>query len=76
MPHEEQYVTNPNDKIIFNFNPVESSNAPSLKSKVSIDTYLLDYGRGKVISFGIYSDDVKQNSNFIKFFDNIFMNTL
>ncbi|MGN6347024.1 MAG: N,N-dimethylformamidase beta subunit family domain-containing protein [Candidatus Nitrosocosmicus sp.] len=76
LPHEEQYITNPNDKIIFNYNPVESSNAPSLKSKVSIDAYSLNYGRGKVISFGIYSDDVIQNSNFIKFFDKIIMNTL
>ena len=75
-PHEEQYITNPNDEIILNFNPVESSNVPSLKSKVSIATNLLDYGRGKVISFGIYSDDVVQNSNFIKFSDNIIMNTL
>jgi hypothetical protein len=76
LPHEEQYITNPNDKIIFNFNPVESSIAPSLKSKVSIAVYSLDYGKGKVISFGIYSDDVVQNANFVKFFDHIIMNTL
>jgi hypothetical protein len=77
LPHEEQYITNPNDKIIFNFNPVESPNAlSSLKSKVSIAAYSLDYGKGKVISFGIYSDDVIHNSNFIKFFDSIVMNTL
>lgn len=77
MPHEEQYITNPNDKIIFNFNPIESSIAPdSIKSKVSISTYSLDYGKGKVISFGIYSDDVVQNANFVKFFDSIIMNTL
>jgi hypothetical protein len=76
LPHEEQYITNPNDKIIFNFNPVESSNAPSLKSKVSIDAYSLNYGKGRVISFGIYSDDVMQNSNFIKFFENVIMDTL
>ncbi|MGN6708394.1 MAG: N,N-dimethylformamidase beta subunit family domain-containing protein, partial [Candidatus Nitrosocosmicus sp.] len=76
LPHEEQYNTNSNDKIIFNFNPVESSNAPSLKSKVSIDAYYLNYGKGRVISFGIYSDDVMQNSNFIKFFENVIMDTL
>jgi hypothetical protein len=75
LPHEEQYITNPNDKIIFNFDPVESSNAPS-KSKVSIDAYTLNYGKGQVISFGIYSDDVMKNSNFIKFFENIIMDTL
>jgi hypothetical protein len=75
-PHEEQYITNPNDKILFNFEPVESSNAPSLKSKVSIDAYSLNYGKGKVISFGIYSDDVIHNPNFVKFFNNLVMNTL
>ena len=75
-PHEEQYITNPNDKIIFNFNPVESSNIPSLKSKISIAAYSLDYGKGKVISCGIYADDILQNANFIKFFDNMIMNSL
>jgi hypothetical protein len=75
-PHEEQYITNPNDKIILNFEPIESSNAPSLKSKVSIAAYSLDYGKGQVISFGIYSDDVIHNSNFDRFFDNIIINSL
>lgn len=74
LPLEEQYITNPKDKILLNFEPIGIMNSP--KSKVSIDAYSLGYGKGKVISFGIYSDDVLQNSNFVKFFDSILMDTL
>ena len=75
LPHEEQYITNSNDKILLNFEPVESSTVPP-KSKVSIAAYSLDYGKGHVISFGIYSDDVMKNAIFDRFFYNIIINSL
>ena len=34
LPHEEQYITNPNDVILFNDNPILLPNAP--KSNVII----------------------------------------
>ncbi len=66
LPHEEQYITNPKDVIVINYNPVELPSAP--KSNVVIATYELNYGKGKVIALGIYSDDIKQNENFNRYF--------
>jgi hypothetical protein len=74
LPHEEQYITNPNDKILFNYNPIELPSAP--KPNVAIAMYSLDFGKGKVISFGIYSDDIIQNANFLKFFTDLLMGTV
>jgi hypothetical protein len=71
-PHEEQYITNPNDVILFNYSPILLPNAP--KSNVTIATYELDYGKGKVIALGIYSDDIIQNKKFLKSFNNLIAN--
>jgi hypothetical protein len=67
--HEEQYITNSKDIILLNYNPILLSYMP--KSNVAIATYELNYGKGKVISLGIYSDDIIHNANFIKFFSNL-----
>jgi hypothetical protein len=64
--HEEQYITNLKDIILLNYKPIELPNAP--KSNVAIATYELNYGKGKVIALGIYSDDIIQNENFDKYF--------
>jgi hypothetical protein len=72
LPHEEQYITNPNDVILFNYNPILLPNAP--KSNVIIAIYELNYGKGKVIALGIYSDDVMQNENFLKSLNNLIAN--
>ena len=74
LPHEEQYITNPKDVVLINYNPVELPNAP--KSNVAIAMYELNYGKGKVIAFGIYSDDVIQNANLNHIFTQIFENYL
>ncbi|MER5175277.1 MAG: N,N-dimethylformamidase beta subunit family domain-containing protein [Candidatus Nitrosocosmicus sp.] len=68
-PHEEQYITNPKDIILLNYNPIELPNAP--KSNVAIAIYELNYGKGKVIAFGIYSDDIIQNVKFDKYFTDL-----
>ncbi len=57
--HEEQYITNPKDIILLNYNPIELPNTP--KSNVAIAAYELNYGKGKVTALGIYSDDILQN---------------
>jgi hypothetical protein len=36
-----------------------------------IATYELNYQKGKVISFGIYSDDIITNKKFVHYFDNL-----
>ncbi|HEY6537200.1 MAG TPA: N,N-dimethylformamidase beta subunit family domain-containing protein [Candidatus Nitrosocosmicus sp.] len=70
LPHEENYITNPKDVVLINYNPVTLPSAP--KSNVAIGMYELNYGKGKVIAFGIYSDDVIQNANLNKIFTKIF----
>lgn len=68
--HEEQYITNPGDKILMNYN------ASLLKYPISslrpvIAIYELNYQKGKVISLGIYSDDIITNEKFDRYFDNL-----
>jgi N,N-dimethylformamidase beta subunit-like protein len=67
-PHEEQYITNHNDTIVLNYNAVSNK---IIDNKPTIATYELNYRRGKVVAFGIFSDDVITNSKFDNFFDNL-----
>ena len=68
--HEEQYVTNTNDKILMNYNAsLLHYPIPSLRPVIA--AYELNYQKGKVISFGIYSDDIITNEKFDKYFDNL-----
>jgi hypothetical protein len=67
--HEEQYISNPKDMVLLNYNPVELQNTAD--KNTTIATYELKYGRGTVISMGIYSDDIIHNGKFDRFFDNL-----
>ncbi|PWU82476.1 MAG: hypothetical protein DLM72_01785 [Candidatus Nitrosopolaris wilkensis] len=68
--HEEQYVTNTNDKILMNYNAsLLHYPIPSLRPVIA--AYELNYQKGKVISFGIYSDDIITNEKFDQYFDNL-----
>ena len=67
-PHEEQYITNHNDTIVLNYDALSSK---IIHNKPTIATYELKYQRGKVLAFGIFSDDVITNSKFDNFFDNL-----
>ena len=68
--HEEQYVTNTNDKILMNYNAsLLHYPIPSLRPVIA--AYELNYQKGKVISFSIYSDDIITNEKFDKYFDNL-----
>ena len=40
---------------------------------MKIATYELDYGKGKVISLGIYADDIIKNYRFNKFLDSLLL---
>ena len=73
--HEEQYLTNPNDMILMNYNAVVMSTKkyhPPVTKPV-IATYQLNYQKGRVIVLGLYSDDVISNGNFDKFFDGLLL---
>ena len=68
--HEEQYLTNPNDKVLLNYHAYTS-----IKQIVDplIATYELNYQNGKVVALGIYSDDIIANSKFNKYFDSLLL---
>jgi hypothetical protein len=70
--HEEQYLTNPKDLILLNYN-ASITKRDSKPVKISIATYTLNYKKGKVIALGIYSDDIITNKKFIKYFDSLLL---
>ena len=65
---EEQYVTNPNVKILLDYNATENEPNPR---KFTVATYEFDYKRGKVLTMGLYTDDLKGNERFWRFFDSL-----
>jgi len=71
--HEEQYITNPNDKILMNYNASLLNYPTTSLKKPVIATYELDYKGGKVISLGIYSDDIITNDKFDRYFNGLFL---
>ncbi len=69
--HEENYVTNPNDIILLNYNATGYDYNTNIKHIIA--TYELNYRRGKVIALGIYSDDIITNGKFDRFFDSLLL---
>ena len=71
--HEEQYITNPNDKILMNYNASLLNYPTTSLKKPLIATYELDYKGGKVVSLGIYSDDIITNDKFDRYFNGLLL---
>jgi hypothetical protein len=73
QPHEEQYLDNPHDTILLNYNAsIPRKDYPStLRLAPIVATYELNYKKGKVITLGIYSDDVITNHKFDSYFDSL-----
>jgi hypothetical protein len=69
--HEEQYLTNPNDIILLNYN----GTVPNYKKqpKPIFASYQLEYGKGRVIALGIYSDDIITDNRFNLFLDSLLL---
>jgi len=70
--HEEQYLSNPNDLILLNYNASVSKKLRMILDPV-IATYELNYQKGKVIALSINSDDVMTNPEFTKYFDSLML---
>jgi hypothetical protein len=70
--HEEQYMTNPNDLILLNYNASVTKNQRTAVDPL-IATYELNYQKGKVVSLSIYSDDIIANNKFNKFFNTLLL---
>ena len=64
--HEEQYITNPNVKILIDYQAQSQYN-------FLIAAYELKYGLGKVVSFGIFADDVFMDNNLLSFYEDIIL---
>jgi hypothetical protein len=73
LPHEEQYVTNPKDIILLNYNAIIAPNNSTKEGSIVVATYELNYGHGKVIALGIYSDDIINNGRFDRYLDSLFL---
>lgn len=77
--HEEQYLTNPNDTVLLNYNASILSPNPKVVKNATIAhahmiaAYELNYKRGRVIGLGLYSDDIIDHRNFLVFFDHLLM---
>jgi hypothetical protein len=71
-PHEEQYVTNPHDIILLNYD-ASSSNSIISRLKPVIASYELNYQRGRVIALGIYSEDIISNGRFDRYLDSLLL---
>jgi hypothetical protein len=69
--HEENYVTNPNDVILLDYNATDFNYKTDVKHVIA--TYELSYQKGKVIALGIYSDDIITNGKFDRFFDSLLL---
>jgi hypothetical protein len=69
--HEENYVTNPNDIILLDYNATDYNYKTDIKHVIA--TYELNYEKGKVIGLGIYSDDIIANGKFDRFLDSLLL---
>jgi hypothetical protein len=67
--HEENYITNPNVKILIDYEAQSQFN-------YLIAAHELKYGLGKVISLGIFGSDVADNDNFLKFYEDLLLNSI
>jgi hypothetical protein len=71
---EEEFVNNPDDKIIIDygikFPPNDVLINPDLAG-TKIATYILDYGKGKSIMFGLFAETLSDNAKFLEFFDKL-----
>jgi N,N-dimethylformamidase beta subunit-like, C-terminal len=74
LPHEEQYLTNPKDVILLDYNATSPAAFISNKSGgVVVATYELNYLKGKVIALGLYSDDIMTNGSFDRYLDSLLL---
>ena len=74
MPHEEQYLTNPKDVVLINYNATSPAAFISNKSGgVVVATYEINYLKGKVIALGLYSDDIMTNGSFDRYLNHLLL---
>lgn len=71
---EENYVSNPQDHILYDYGAVIPSATLSdngADRALKIATYSLQYGKGKIVMLGLYTQRLLNNTKFLDFFDNM-----
>ena len=73
--NEEQNITNPNARIILDYNAsLLKHESPTYRlGKINVATYELRYKKGIVVSLGFMSDDILDNERFDRFFDSLLL---
>ena len=72
--NEEQNVTNQDAKIILNYEAYDYGENKPNANNLTIATYELAYKKGRVITFGLYTDDLLfKNDKFVRFFDSLLL---
>jgi hypothetical protein len=64
---EETYVNNPKDVIILDY----GADYTTYKVQHKVATYVLLYGKGEVVNFGLYTEKILKNERFQKFFESV-----
>jgi hypothetical protein len=64
---EEQQITNRVEKIILNYQAF----VPNISKQPIVATYEKDYGKGKVLVFSLYTDNILSNADFNRFFNSL-----
>ncbi len=67
--HEENYITNPNVKILIDYEAQSKFN-------YKIAAHELQYGLGKVIGLGIFGSNVVDNNNFLTFYKDLILSNI
>ena len=65
---EEQYVTNPDAKILLDY---EAYNLTDKYQNATVATYMMNYGKGKVVNLGIWGHTLTHNEKFLTYFDTV-----
>jgi hypothetical protein len=73
---EENFVNNPNDKILINYRALLPAN--NAFAGVNVASYEKEYGKGVVLVTGLYGQKLvrDQNEKFLKFFDSLLLSAL
>jgi N,N-dimethylformamidase beta subunit-like protein/Big-like domain-containing protein len=69
---EENYVNNPQNKILIDYDVVVPKN--SVYTGFRVASYELSYGKGKVIMTGLYGQNLISNKSFLKMLDSWILN--
>jgi hypothetical protein len=69
---EENYVNNPRNKILIDYDVVVPNN--SVYAGFHVSSYELSYGKGKVIMTGLYGQKLISNKSFLKMLDSWILN--